>query len=63
MLPLGDTRHQTEQEVAALDDQLAGERAWLVFFHDLLGPFVLPAKAFVMEKPSPSLGGGLDIKA
>ena len=46
MLPLGDPKHQTELEVTVLDDQLAGERAWLVFFHDLLWPFVLPAQSF-----------------
>lgn len=46
MLPLGDPKHQTELEVTALGDQLAGERMSSVSFLGLLWPFVLPEQSF-----------------
>ena len=46
MLPLGDPKHQTELEVTALGNQLAGERMWSVSFPGLLWPFFLPEQSF-----------------
>lgn len=46
VFPFGDPKRPTELEGTVLGNELAGGRAWLVFFHGLPWPFVLPAQSF-----------------